>query len=275
MTRPSRVLSASSVGRGLAEVVLIFVGITLAIGFENWNAENEERQIERELLDEVRLNLIDNQLQLDTLILGAMDLTRAMESVAVTLEEDLPWTDESLRALGRLDNWPSPFLVTSAWETLRARGLTLIEDRELRRDLVTVYEETYAFIVGDVDRAQWEEHASAIYPLRAEYMREVIREDGRVYGLPIDDARLRADGRVAAVARSKATTWRRVIEIFVAAQGQTTAMVDYLGESLDSQVARPVSVLENPETFAAIERFRAEKPLARLDRSNPASGVAR
>lgn len=44
----------------LLEVALIFVGITLAVGFENWNTERKERQEELALLVELRSNLEEN-----------------------------------------------------------------------------------------------------------------------------------------------------------------------------------------------------------------------
>ena len=52
----------------LLEVALIFIGITVAIGFENWNTERNERADELALLTELKANLEENFVQLAEII---------------------------------------------------------------------------------------------------------------------------------------------------------------------------------------------------------------
>ena len=50
----------------LQEVVLIFVGITLALLFENWNQERQERSQEGELIAQILEDLRETRVDLAT-----------------------------------------------------------------------------------------------------------------------------------------------------------------------------------------------------------------
>ena len=49
----------------------------------------------------------------------------------------------------------SPYLSRSAYETLKARGVTLISEPRLRSSVVRLYENVSTNLVGDSDRAEW------------------------------------------------------------------------------------------------------------------------
>jgi hypothetical protein len=180
---PNRVLA------GLVEVGLIFVGITLAIGFENWNSERAERRDEREILLELREDL---HLNLDELRKGLRynETTVArIDSVLTHIEGRLPYSQELSSSLAYLENWASPYLSRSAYETLMARGVTLISEAELRSSVVRLYENVYQDLVSDGDRTEWVNYEVSMVPLMLRFVEE---RPGNI-GKPIDYEAMVAD----------------------------------------------------------------------------------
>ena len=52
--------------RGIAEVALIFIGITLAILFDNWNEARKDRMLEEQLFAALRADLLETRADLIT-----------------------------------------------------------------------------------------------------------------------------------------------------------------------------------------------------------------
>ena len=185
MTGPKRRIRAGAPNRAVAavlEVALIFLGITLAIGFENWNSERAERADERELLAELRVDLTANIEVLQTgLTFNRLTLAR-IDSVLDHLDERLPYSSELSSSLSTLENWASPYLSRSAYETLMSRGVSLIREPSLRSGIVRLYENVYTNLVSDGDRAEWVNYEVSMIPL----MLRVIEERPGQLAEPID-----------------------------------------------------------------------------------------
>ena len=138
----------------LLEVALIFVGITLAIGFENWNTERKERQEELALLAELRSNLEEN-----------VTLLSSYTTLLSHISAELPYSDDLIPHFSNLDHWASPYLTSSAYETLKSRGLDIISDSSLRQQIVKLFEVRYVTLVNDYDRAEWINYEVSTVPL--------------------------------------------------------------------------------------------------------------
>ena len=154
----------------------------MAIGFENWNDERAEREDERDTLTELRADLRSNIEELK----GGLDYNRRsvarIDTVLGHLEERLPYSSELSSSLAFLENWASPYLSRSAYETLKTRGVTLISDPRLRSSIVRLYENLYADLVNDNDRSEWVNYEVSMIPL----MLRVIEERPGDSAEPID-----------------------------------------------------------------------------------------
>jgi hypothetical protein len=149
----------------LAEVLLIFVGITLAIAFENWNVDRARRVEEAGILKEVRANLTQNVAELETSVAGDSLLLAHLRAIQDHILRRQPYSEDLRPSLARVANWASPYLATSAYETLKDRGLDLVEDPELRVALVQLFERDHALLVSDHDREEWLNHELSTFPL--------------------------------------------------------------------------------------------------------------
>lgn len=188
MKTSGRTVSAR-IASALAEVGLIFVGITLAIAFENWNSERAERRDEAEILLELRADLGVNMEELEqALVYNHQSLAR-IDTVLGHLEARLPYSPVLSSSLSYLENWASPYLSRSAYETLKSRGLNLISDGALRAAVVRLYENTYVDLVNDADRSEWINYEVSMIPLM---LRAVEERPGQLAD-PVDYAALLDD----------------------------------------------------------------------------------
>ena len=167
-----RSLFPGAVPAALTEIALIFVGITLAISFENWNSERAERESEQASLRELRSDLVDNieelkaDLAFDSLTLVGFD------TILLHLEARLPYTDDLAATFAYLENWESPYLTISAYETLKTRGLDLVTDAALRAEIVRLFENVYRKLIEDYDRSEWINFEVSMYPLMLSHIEE-------------------------------------------------------------------------------------------------------
>ena len=149
----------------ILEVALIFIGITLAIGFENWNSERKERLDELELLTELKSNLSENLQILRRMIAFNESTVDSYNLILSHLNERKPYSDDLAPHFAIIDNWASPYLTSSAYETLKGRGLDLVSETELRRQVVNLFEHNYVSLVNDDDRVEWINNEVSIIPL--------------------------------------------------------------------------------------------------------------
>ena len=173
----------------LLEVALIFVGITLAIGFETWNTERKERHEELALLTELKSNLEENLTLLTEDIAFNEDTVVSYRTLLGHIGTKHPYSDDLIPHFSKLDHWASPYLTSSAYETFKSRGLDIISDSSLRQKIVQLFEVNYVVLAGDDDRAEWINYEVSTIPLMLKHFEE--HSDGVV--VPVDYGSLLED----------------------------------------------------------------------------------
>ena len=149
MTRISRVVHAVSWKHALGEVVLIFVGITLALALNSWVSDRDRRAEQLFLLQQIRDSLNTDEADFEQTIGYALSGDEVIREVERLIDERLPFSDEVLDSLGFiLLTTNAPKITTGAYESLKSRGLDLISNIELRSRLVELHEDRKA----EVDR---------------------------------------------------------------------------------------------------------------------------
>jgi len=76
--------------RGIAEVALIFVGITLALLFDNWNEARKARILDEQLFAALRADLLETRADLVTDIEGAERRSRNTKTLLRAIASDVP-----------------------------------------------------------------------------------------------------------------------------------------------------------------------------------------
>ena len=147
------------------EILLIFVGITLAIWFSNWNEMRHVRAQEAQALADIATNLRVNA----DVIRGKIEQDRksvaACERVTAALARRDAWTSELGKELMECRWWTSPFFNAAAYDSLKAKGTDLIADPTLRSQIVNLYEQVYAYLLNDTDKVFWAFHTAVVEPV--------------------------------------------------------------------------------------------------------------
>lgn len=153
-----RALVETRFGRYLAyatgEILLIFLGITLALLFSNWNEERDLRRAELTALGEIASNLranvgfFEENIQLDQSSLSDC------EEIVELIEGRAPWSSRHSPIMYNCRTWTSPYLHDAAYESLRLRGTDLIENSDVKNSIVSLFENEYEQLYGDIDWSQ-------------------------------------------------------------------------------------------------------------------------
>lgn len=131
----------------LGELVLIFLGISLAIAFQNWNASMEEDSLEASyyciLLDDVRQDSLK--------VAQQKELTQSRIKSANQLLAQLQKGDASLEELSGLivnsvaKNTSDVSVTSSAFDDIKSSGnLHLIRDEKIKQALLTYHDDLRA-----------------------------------------------------------------------------------------------------------------------------------
>lgn len=167
-------VAESSSGRylryAIGEIFLIFVGITLALWFNNWNDQRQLRELELATLSEIAGNLRVNIDSLQANITRDENSFLDCQQIIELLDSRKAWLDEHSSIVSSCRTWTSPFFQDAAYESLRLRGSDLISDQLVRYSIINLYENVYAFLIGDVDRMQWGFESSVWSPIYVRHM---------------------------------------------------------------------------------------------------------
>ncbi|MBK7870206.1 MAG: hypothetical protein IPJ74_05695 [Saprospiraceae bacterium] len=124
----------------LGELLLIFLGITLAMGFNNWNEGQKQKRLERKTLIEIR-NGIEVDLQdIRSNVSGFKKRTKAGKMLYVHLKEQLSLSDSLKFYLPYLKGTTQFINNTTPYETLKSRGFELIRNDSLRLAIMHYYD---------------------------------------------------------------------------------------------------------------------------------------
>lgn len=165
----------------IGEIFLVVIGILIALQVNNWNEERKLREYEMEILTEIQTGL---------------KTTR--QEVLTALEEDRRWRACNYRILDYLENqkpydpgldqcfgcyyWSSTVqLTTSAYDELKVRGLELISNPELRRQLTEMFDLKFNLLKSEVEVWDSELLSSTIYPLHTKLFRKYYPEGWQVF----------------------------------------------------------------------------------------------
>lgn len=138
--------SNNSLSRFILEIFSIFLGVTIAFLANHWNEQRKERIIEEKTLAEIMVELesdivdIRNNMNGHKLGLDAVALfERYCQGEKVDYDSLSLYYDRLYSDYISITN-------TTAYETLRSRGIEIITNDRLRADIVELYDFAYEII---------------------------------------------------------------------------------------------------------------------------------
>lgn len=125
------------------EFVLVIVGVLIALQVDNWNDERNARHKELLLLDAMRAELADDLQNMRDGTGQRLEVVQRGKALIAHIDAKQPY-DSALDAEFGLLYRTYTFVVNrAAYENLKAQGVDMITDSQLRHTIVSLYEEDY------------------------------------------------------------------------------------------------------------------------------------
>jgi hypothetical protein len=169
----------------IGEIVLIVIGILIALQINNWNEIRKLQNEELNLLLEVKSNLevTLNNFKNDTI--GNLNIIHQFEKIERYITEDLHYNSELDTAFAQLRNWLSPYPISTAYTTLKTKGLDIISNVSLRKKIVNMYEFELTVLSTDYDKSEWNLMLTVVAPFYSKFIR-IYRENSIILARPND-----------------------------------------------------------------------------------------
>lgn len=128
---------------GIGEIILVVIGILIAVNIDDWNKEKENRVLEIKYLKELKGSLLFDLGDINFNITFNQSRKKSNEIVLAHLRAELPYHDSLDFHLSNLVFSTRTLPKTSAFESLKNKGLEIISNDSLRSELALMYSFSY------------------------------------------------------------------------------------------------------------------------------------
>jgi hypothetical protein len=181
----------------IGEIVLVVIGIVIALQINNWNEQRKNANQELKLLKSFKTGLEKDLSDIDFNISIHTRGINSANKILKLLENDQPYNDSI--AIDFIFVMTPTFFVnsTSAFETLKSKGIDLIKNETLRVELINVYDAQYTFFLKVESQFSEEQNLGLrnIFPSRFEESYKFDLESSDLSGelIPLDFESLKTD----------------------------------------------------------------------------------
>lgn len=155
---PVSKLSKMNWRRGIAEVALIFIGITLALLFDNWNEARKDRILEEQLFAALRADLLETRADLVTDIESADRRAKNTRKLIEVIASDDPPKNAGKELLWRQIGTTRLYKKDFAYRALVAQGLDSITNWQILNAATDLYELQFSRVASAEESASLLEH---------------------------------------------------------------------------------------------------------------------
>ena len=139
----------------IGEIALVVIGILIALQINNWNEYQKERETEEKVLEEVLENLEANILRLHSMIERCNTDNQSADIILSLIDHRLPYSDSLSRYFALAMNPPDElsFLSYVGYESLKNVGFEIIQDNDLKKEIINLFEGLYLDLKAKYIRA--------------------------------------------------------------------------------------------------------------------------
>ena len=127
----------------IGEILLIFIGITLAIWFDNYKENNKNKKRELVLLNELLKDEKENYIELNEDLNYFYQAREGCEYVLDHIENNKPVSDSIGIYFGRIQISPIIQLQKSTYYTIQSIGWHIVSNDSLRSEIIFLYDRLY------------------------------------------------------------------------------------------------------------------------------------
>ncbi|MCK5442938.1 MAG: hypothetical protein KAJ23_13700, partial [Maribacter sp.] len=129
----------------IGEIVLVVVGILIALSINNWNEYQKQRVLEREILNNLSINLERNVKLIESRLEVIFEFNNSSNVILSIIEKKDEYADslkthfDNVRLLGTF----GMFLPEDGYESLKDAGFDILINTSIKSEIQTLFEVTY------------------------------------------------------------------------------------------------------------------------------------
>jgi hypothetical protein len=137
----------------IGEIILVVIGILIALQINNWNEVRKDKIAELNILKDIKGSISTDILQLKSRIELAKNDIQSANIILNHLEKNLPFNDSLnkhfviITSTGSKDFTPQ----ISAYKVLESKGIDLISNNQLKKDILNLYNIDYYRLVYEYE----------------------------------------------------------------------------------------------------------------------------
>ncbi len=140
----------------IGEILLVVIGILIALQINNWNEEKIMDRMVSQALSEIREDLVQDTLTLQSRITLQLAEFEAQTRVVDALTRQTLNEEEHRSDLGKLMLMRETVLLRNGYDYLKDLGISYLNRPELRQTLLQYYEHDYAMLRKDLQNDEFE-----------------------------------------------------------------------------------------------------------------------
>ncbi|MGB5499251.1 MAG: DUF6090 family protein [Maribacter sp.] len=130
----------------IGEILLVVIGILIALQVNNWNEDYKVSQAIKNVLSEIKEDLIQDKAELERNIEIRTEDFEAQKRIINVLETNKGFNENVRSDLGRIHLARNVFLASKGYDLLKEMNLGALRDKELRILLTQYYERDIALV---------------------------------------------------------------------------------------------------------------------------------
>ena len=161
----------------IGEIILVVIGILIALSINNWNENRKLQSEELKLLFDIKSNLETTLVNLKNDVNQTKNDILLYSKIESYIKQDLAYSTELDSSFAHLTFWSSPFITSTAYNTLQSKGLDLIKSEHLKNNIVNLYEVIFARLMEDYNKSEWNLSQTVITKFFSKHIRRLHNQD--------------------------------------------------------------------------------------------------
>ena len=150
----------------IGEIVLVVIGILIALSINNWNEKNKYKKKELTVLSELQKDLKSNESIIGGCIRYDSNIIASFNIIIDHIQHKRPYTDSLKTHFASLIEWCAYEVNDNTYENVKQTlGLELISNDSVRKKIIYLYEDGYAFGTRNIENDEATLHRTLMLPL--------------------------------------------------------------------------------------------------------------
>ena len=148
----------------VGEILLLVIGILIAVQLNNRNEFKQQKRLELQTLKEIRGSITANLAELNLLSAQHQSQIEYFQHLMTHMEQDLPYHDSLETKMSAIFGWYTPLFDYAPYETLKTRGVELISNDTIKRNIIAVYEKVLFRITDGLEKFESGNSTAVVLP---------------------------------------------------------------------------------------------------------------